>query len=241
MEVLTNILEWLEKSPMLGVLVNFITVLAGATIGLILSRGIPQRVRDTLMKGLGLCVLFIGIQGITEGKKPLVTILSIVLGGLFGELLKIDDAMKWIGNQVEKKFKKEGAKGSVAEGFISASLVFIVGAMSVVGSLESGLKCDHTTAYAKSMLDFVSSMIFASQLGFGVLLGAFAVLVYQGALTVLASFLAPLLSEVVITEMSVAGSLMILGLGLNLLELTKIKVANFLPAVFLPILLCMFM
>lgn len=241
MEVLNSIVSWLEQSPMLGSIVNFCTVIAGASIGLFLKKGISDKIGDTVMKGLALCTLLIGIQGMMEGKKTLVTIFSIVVGGLIGELFRIDDGMTMLGNAVEKKFKKNKSGTSVAEGFVTASLVFIVGAMAVVGSLESGLKCDHSTAYAKSMLDFVSSMIFASSLGIGVLLAAFAVLIYQGSLTLLAGLIAPFLSEAVITEMTAAGSVIIFGLGLNLLGITKIKVANYLPAIFLPILFCLFM
>lgn len=241
MEVFQNILSWLESTPMLGAIVNFFTVLIGASIGLILKKGISERIGDTIMKGLSLCVLLIGIQGMMEGKKTLVTILSIVLGGLIGELLRIDDGMQWLGDAVEKKFKSKDSKVSIAQGFVTASLVFVVGAMAVVGSLESGLRLDHSTAYAKSMLDFVSSMIFASSLGIGVLLGSFAVLIYQGGITLFAGLLEPVLSDAVITEMTAAGSVIIVGLALNMLGLTKIKVANYLPAIFLPILFCTFM
>lgn len=241
MEVFNNIIHWLESTPLLGAIVNFVAVMLGAAIGLLLKKGISERIGDTVMKGLALCVLLIGVQGMIKGEKTLVIILSVVLGGLIGELLRIDDGMKWLGDAVEKKFKKENSTVSVAEGFVTASLLFIVGAMAVVGSLESGLKLDHNTAYAKSMLDFVSAMIFASSLGVGVLLSAFAVLIYQGGITLFAGLLAPVLSDAVITEMSAAGSVIIVGLALNLLGITKIKVANYIPAIFLPILFCTFL
>ncbi len=241
MEALKNIIEFVADSSMLGVFVNFITVFIGASLGLLLKKGIPDRIGDTIMKGLALCVLLIGVQGIMEGQNTLVTILSIVVGGLFGELLRLDDGIKWLGNFVESKFKGNGEGVSVAEGFVSSSLLFIVGAMAVVGSLQSGLTHDHSTVFAKSTIDCVSAVIFASSMGVGVLFSAFAVLIYQGALTLFAGFLAPVLSDVIIAEMTAAGSLLIIGLSLNMLGLTKIKVVNYLPAIFLPILFCTFM
>lgn len=241
METLKNVLNSLSDTAMLGTIVNFFAVLLGAGSGLLLKKGIPDRIGDTIMKGLALCVLVIGVQGAMKGENTLITILSIVLGGLIGELCRIDDGMKWLGNFVERKFKGKGEGVSLAEGFVTASLLFIVGAMAVVGSLQSGLMHDHTTIFAKSMIDCVSSVIFASSLGPGVLLSAFAVLIYQGAITLFAGFLAPVLSDAAIAEMTASGSVIIIGLAFNMLGLTKIKVANYLPAIFLPILFCLFM
>lgn len=242
MESVQNIIEAITGTPLLGAIVNSIAVIIGALLGLLLKKGIPERIGDTVSKGLALCVLMIGIQGMMKGQNALITILSVVVGGLLGELCRIDDGMQRLGLWVEKKFGggKE-SKVSVAEGFVTASLLFVVGAMAVVGSLQSGLMRDHSTAYAKSMLDFVSSIIFASSLGVGVLLSSAAVFIYQGSLTLLAGLLEPVLSDVTIAEMTAAGSVIIIGLALNMLGLTKIKVANYLPAIFLPILICFFM
>lgn len=239
METFQNVLKSIADSSMLGVFVNVLAVLAGACIGLLLKKGIPDRIGDTIMKGLSLCVLLIGVQGIMKGQNTLVTILSVVIGGLIGELCRLDDGMQWLGAFVERKFRGKGEGVSVAEGFVTASLLFVVGAMAVVGSLQSGLVHDHSTVFAKSTLDFTSSIIFASSMGVGVLFSAFAVLVYQGALTLFAGLLSPLLSEVTISEMTAAGSLLIIGLALNMLGLTKIKIVNYLPAIFLPILFCL--
>lgn len=241
METIKNVFEIITESSMLGVLVNFIAVLLGATLGLLLKRGIPDRIGDTIMKGLSLCVLVIGVQGVMKGQNTLITILSVAIGGLFGELLRLDDFMIWLGNSVEKKLKGKSEEGSVARGFVSSSLLFIVGAMAVVGSLQSGLVHDHSTIFAKSTIDSISAVIFASSMGIGVLFSAFAVLIYQGALTLFAGFLAPILSDIVIAEMTAAGSVLIIGLSFNMLGLTKIKVVNYLPAIFLPILFCTFM
>lgn len=241
METIKSITIFITESSMLGVFVNFIAVLLGASVGLLLKRGIPDRIGDTIMKGLSLCVLVIGVQGVMKGQNSLITILSVAIGGLLGELLRLDDFMIWLGNAVEKRLKSKNQEGSVARGFVSSSLLFIVGAMAVVGSLQSGLAHDHSTVFAKSTIDSISAVIFASSMGIGVLFSAFAVLIYQGALTLFAGFLTPILNDVVIAEMTAAGSVLIIGLSFNMLGLTKIKVVNYLPAIFLPILFCMFM
>ena len=241
MDSVQNIINSIVSAPIFGAIVNALAIMLGATVGLFFKRGIPDKIGDTLSKGLALCVLMIGIQGIMKGENTLVTILSVVIGGLVGEIIDIDRGMQALGDWVQKKVNRGGEGNHVAEGFVSASLLFVVGAMAVVGSLQSGLAHDHSTVFAKSILDGVSSIIFASTLGFGVLLSAVPVLVYQGSITLLAGLLSPLLSEVVIAEMTAAGSVLIIGLALNMLGLTKIKVANYLPAIFLPILLCTFM
>lgn len=238
METVKNLFDIVSGTSMFGVIVNTVAVIVGALVGLLLKRGIPDRVGDTIMKGLSLCVLMIGVQGIMKGENTLITILSMVLGGLIGELLGIDELLKRLGNFAEKRFGGKSGGVSIAEGFVSASLLFVVGAMAVVGSLQSGLSGDHTTLYAKSMLDFVSSLIFSSSLGVGVMLASAAVFVYQGTLTLFAGLLAPMLGDAAIAEMTAAGSLIIIGLGFNMLGITKIKVANYLPAIFLPILFC---
>ena len=241
MDSVQNIIEAVVNAPVFGALVNAVTIIFGALLGLLFKKGIPERISDTLSKGLALCVLMIGAQGIMKGSNTLVTILSVVLGGLLGELIGIDNGMQKLGLWVQSKVSRGENTSPIAEGFVSASLLFVVGAMAVVGSLQSGLARDHSTVFAKSILDGVSSVIFASTLGFGVLLSAIPVLVYQGGITLLAGFLSPLLSDIVIAEMTAAGSVLIIGLSLNMLGLTKTKVANYLPAIFLPILLCTFM
>ncbi len=241
MDSVQNIINPIVSAPIFGAAVNALAIMLGALVGLLFKRGIPERIGSTLSKGLALCVLMIGIQGIMKGENTLVTILSVVLGGLIGELIDIDRGMQALGEWVQKKVNRDGGGSPVAEGFVSASLLFVVGAMAVVGSLQSGLARDHSTVFAKSILDGVSSVIFASTLGFGVLLSAIPVFVYQGGITLLAGLLSPLLSDAVIAEMTAAGSVLIIGLSLNMLGLTKIKVANYLPAIFLPILLCTFM
>ena len=173
------------------------------------------------------------------GSDTLKLILSVVIGALLGELLDLDGKIQRLGAWVERRFSKEAGGVSIAEGFVTASLMFCVGAMTIVGSLQSGLTGDHQMLFTKSMLDFVSSMIFASSLGLGVLFAAGFVLVFQGGVAMLAGLAAPFLGDAVIAEMTCVGSVLIIGLGLNMLGLTKLKVMNYLPAIFLPIVLCL--
>lgn len=220
---------------MLGTLVNVATVLIGGSIGLLLKKGIREDISDMVMKGLALCTIFIGITSGLEGENILITIISIVLGVMIGGFFDLDGKLNRFADGLEKRFQKEGEKTSIAEGFLTASLVFCVGAMTIVGSLQSGLTGDHSMLFTKSTLDFVSSMIFASSLGVGVLFASAFVLVFQGSITLLAQWIAPFLTDAVINEMTCAGGLLILGLGLNMLGLTKLKLMNYLPAIFLPI------
>ncbi len=227
-----------------GTIVNALGVLVGTAVGLLLGKLIPERLSEAVTKGIALCVLYIGISGTLAGEKTLVLIVSMVLGVLVGELLRLDDRLNALGDAVERRFAKlsgDGAKGRIAEGFVAASLLFCVGAMSIVGALEAGLTGNNATIYAKAVLDTVTSVIYASTMGFGVALSAIPVLLYQGAITLCASLLAPVLTDVVINEMKCVGSLLIVAISLNMLGLTKIKVMNYVPAIFFPILLCRFM
>ena len=220
---------------MLGTLVNFGAIIIGSVIGLVFHKAIKEKISDTIMKGLGLCIILIGIQGALKGEDTLVVIASMAIGAYLGEWIDIELRLNQLGNYVESKFAKE-KNGAFSQGFVTASLLFAVGAMAIVGSLESGLHNDNSILYTKSMLDFISSMIFAGSLGVGVLFSSFVILIYQGSITLLSSFVAPFLTTTVITNMSCVGSIVIIGLGLNMVKATKIKVANLIPAIFLPIL-----
>ena len=222
-----------------GTIVNTFTVLGGSLIGMLFKKGIPQRLNDTLMKGLGLCTLFLGVSGAMKGENTLVMILSMILGAAIGEGIDIDARVSAFFHRLEAKLRKPGQSGpSIADGFINSCLLFCVGSMTLVGSLNAGLLNDHSMLLTKSMLDLCSSMLFASTMGIGVMLSAVFVLVYQGGLTLLASLLAPVLTATVIAEMTCVGSLIIIGTGLNLLGITHLKLMNLLPAMFLPVLLC---
>ena len=225
---------------MLGTIVNTIAVIIGAFIGIGLKRGLPEKLSDTLMKGLGLCTIFLGISGSLSGENSMVLIISMVLGALIGESVDLEDKVNKLGQWVEKKFSQKSGddkKNSIAEGFVTASLLFCVGAMTIVGSLQSGLSGNHEMLFNKSVLDFVAAIIFASSLGIGVAFAAAFVFVYQGAITLMAQWIAPFLNDTVINEMTCVGSVIIIGLALNMLGITKLRVMNYVPAIFVPIIL----
>lgn len=232
--------ETLKQIFLSGAVVNFFGVIIGSLVGILFKKGIPFKVKDTLVKGMALCVLYIGVTGMfEENTKPLVILISMALGAVVGEAVDFDKRLNRLGESVEKRFKQSNSELKITEGFVSATMLFCVGAMTVVGSIDSGVMSDNTTLYSKTLLDTVSSVALASTLGVGVMLAAVAVLIIEGGLTLLAMLVGPMLSADVITQMSVTGSLLIVALGLNLLGLTKIKVMNYLPAIFLPLVLCL--
>ena len=219
---------------MLGTIVNSVAIIVGGLVGILLRKGIPDSYKKTIMQGLGLSVFIIGISGTFKSQNILLMIFSIVIGSIIGEALAIEDKLEKLGNWLEGSMGK--SEGTVAKGFVTASLIFCIGAMAIVGSLESGLTGNHETLFAKSLIDGVTSIIFASTLGIGVVFSSIAVFVYQGFITVTATFMKPFLIESVIAEMSAIGGLLIMGIAINILELKRIKVGNMLPAVFIPIL-----
>ncbi|MDD6239450.1 MAG: DUF554 domain-containing protein [Oscillospiraceae bacterium] len=226
---------------MFGVLVNTFTVILGSIIGLVCKKGIPERLSDGVMTGIGLCTIAIGVTGLSAGENTLVLILSMVIGVLLGTLLDLDGRLnRWV-EKVAGKAAGAGKAGQISQGFLTACLLFCIGAMTIVGSLNAGLKGDNEMLLTKSLLDFISSIMLSATLGIGVLFSAVFVLVFQGGIVLLAQFLAPILSTSAIAEMSCAGSLMILALGLNIIGVTKIKVINFLPAlVLVPVVVMLF-
>ncbi len=218
---------------MLTAVVNSVTVLIGGFLGLLLKKGIPQRFEKAIMTSLGLCVMYIGISGALKGENQIVIVISMVLGVILGTLIDIDKRIEYLSTFIERKFNKnKKSKVSVAQGFMAASLLFCVGAMTVTGSIEAGLgiKEGYTTVYTKSAIDFVSATVLASSLGVGVCFSSVFVLVFQGSLCLLASVLQPLLLGSALNELISVGSLMILALGFNMVGITKIKVANMMPA-----------
>ncbi len=219
---------------MLGVLINTVTVILGSSLGLLLKKGIPEKISKAAMTAIGLCTLYIGVDGALEGRNTVVLILSLVFGAIIGTALDIDGKISKLGTFIENKTKSKGEKGTVAQGFITASLLFCIGAMTIVGSLNAGLRNDNELLITKSILDLISSCMLASTLGIGVMFAALFVLIYQGGLVLLASLLQNILTDTaLVAEITCAGSVMIIGLGLNILGITKIKVADFLPALIL--------
>lgn len=223
---------------MIGTLINVAAILVGAALGLVLRRGMKPLVSQTVMQGVGLSVVLIGLSGALETENTLLVILSMVLGGVAGSLLDIQARMDRLGQWAQRRLSRggDGADNTFAQGFVTASLVFCVGAMAVVGALDSGIRGDHSTLIAKSALDGVAAAVFASSMGVGVMLSAVPVLVYQGLIALLGTVVAPLLSDSVITEMSAVGGLLIAAIGLNMVLDKDIKVANLLPAILVPFL-----
>jgi len=221
-----------------GALVNLITVVAGTLVGLLAGKFLSERIRAATMSAVAFITIGIAIPGLMNSTKPLVPILSLVLGTIIGEALDIDRAVNRLGDKLQEKFK---GKGKITEGFVTGTLVFAVGAMTIMGSLDSGLKNDHTILIAKSVIDGISSIVFASTMGIGVAFAGVSVFVIEGGISLLAALVAPLLTEVVINEITFVGSLLILGISFNLLGLTRIKLLNMMPAMFLPLLFCQFM
>ncbi len=228
-----------------GVLVNTLTVIIGSGAGLFLKKKIPEKLTGAVMTAIGLCTIAIGVSGIIKGQNQLVMIISLVLGTIVGTLIDIDGKLNGLGDKFQKKRADKGTQSTdnstFSQGFVTASLVFCVGAMTIVGSMNAGISGDNQMLYTKSLLDLISSSMLAASLGFGVMCAAGFVFVFQGALVALALILGSFLSEFAINELICAGSVMITALGLNLIGVTKIKVANLLPGlIFVPFICTLF-
>ena len=233
---------------MIAVIVNGVAIIIGGSIGLLLKKGIPEEMGALIMKGIALCVIYIGISGAFEGENTMVAILSMVIGAILGHALRLDDRLNNLASKLENKLQKKNIdedepviKSSFAEGFVTTTLLFCIGAMAIVGSLQAGLTGDYEMLFMKSTMDGISSVIFAATLGVGVLFSAFPVVIYQGIIVVIAGFVAPYLTDYMIGEMTCVGSLLILAIAFNMLGITKIKIMNLMPAIFIPIILCLFM
>jgi len=220
---------------MLGVIVNAITIILCSLIGVFLVRGIPKRFEETINKAIGIVVIFIGIQGALANERILILVFSIVTGSIIGELIDIDRWMNKFGDWAESKlgFKE----GNFSKGFVTASILFCTGSLAIVGAMQSGLSGDHQMLFIKSILDGSISIVFASAMGIGVAFSAIPVFIYEGSIALGAGAVSGWLTTEIITEMSAAGSLVIAGIGFNFLDIKQIKVANMIPAIFMPWLL----
>ncbi|MEI7884053.1 MAG: DUF554 domain-containing protein [Clostridia bacterium] len=216
---------------MLGVSVNAGAILLGTLLGLLFGRFLSKDLREKIAQATSLGVVVIGIQMALVTKNILLVIISLVLGVIVGHLLGIENGLNSLGVSIEKQLSQHISTGSFVQAFVTSSLVFCVGAMAILGSLESGLSGNHQILFVKSLLDGVMAMVFASTLGIGVAFSALAVFLYQGAIVILAKFVQPYLSTSVIGELKATGGILILVIGLNLLRVTKIKVGDFLPAI----------
>ncbi len=244
---MTDLLSEIVSFKYSGVLFNALVVAVGALIGLGFKRAIPKKLTDSLMCAMGLCTLYIGLSGaISAGSdkeaNPIIAVISIALGTAIGTLCDIDGALARLGNFVERRFGENGSTdGRIAEGFVSASLLFCVGSMTIVGAINAGIAGDNTVYFTKGVIDFVSGMALTVSLGIGVALSALFVLVFQGGLVLAAGLIEPLLTNHMLCEINCTGSLLIVIIGLNLMGITKIKVANYLPAIMIAMLLSVFM
>lgn len=220
---------------MIGVYVNFFAVVVGGIIGTLIRGGIPEKYKNAINKGIALCIFVIGVSGAVITQDQLMMVICVVIGTVIGEIIGIEKGIEKLGAYAQKRFS--GGNG-FAEGFVNATLLFAVGSMAVVGSLDAGLTGDSSTLLAKSALDGVAAVMFASTFGAGVILSAVPLTLYQGGIALLAVWIKPYLGDDVILEMKAVGSLLIIALGFNMLldvRGGKIRVANMLPAMFLPI------
>ena len=218
---------------MIAQVVNALAIAVGALVGNKLRGGISERFRSILMQAMALAVMLIGIAGAVKTTDALIVVISLAIGALVGEGVNIEKRLEQVGDALKRRVK--GAEASFTQGFVSASLIFCVGAMAIVGSLDAGLRGEYSTILTKSLIDGITAAMLASTLGLGVIFSAVAVFVYQGAITLLAGLLQPLLTEAIITEMSAVGGLLIFAIGLNMQGITKIRVGNLLPAILVPL------
>lgn len=232
----------------LGTIVNCAAIIVGSLIGVFIKNGLPKRFEDTIFSAVGLAVMFIGLSGalgemFTVGadgglstRYIMLLVLSLVIGAVLGELLDIERHLDSVGERIKRKIPAKYTGATFVDGFVNASLLFCVGAMAIVGSLEDGLTGDCSTLFAKSVLDGVSSILMAASLGIGVMLSAAPLLIYQGAITLLAQVVKPYLTPELISQLSCVGSVLIFAIGINMIFGKKVKVGNLLPAIFIPIL-----
>ncbi|MBP2634793.1 MAG: ydfK [Firmicutes bacterium] len=218
---------------MKGTLVNAAAVLVGSGLGLALKQGIPKKYHNTLIHGMALAVGVIGLQMALKTQNVLIVILGIAVGAIVGEALNIDAGLNKVGNWLGNKLSNsdESGKSNIGRGFVTASLVYCIGAMAVVGSIQDGLTGDTRILYAKSLLDGIISIVFTSSMGIGVAFSSVSILIYQGSITLLAGFFSTVLSDKVVTELTATGGILIVGVSILMLELKNIKLANLLPAI----------
>lgn len=222
-----------------GTLVNSLAIIAGGAVGLLCGSRLPERVRTIVFQGLGLCILLIGFKMALITEQPLILIFSILIGAVSGELLQLDRLFTRFGDFLKKRFKSSNPK--FTEGMVNASVLFCIGAMAILGSFDEGMRGDRTIILSKAILDGFAAMAFASAYGVGVLFSAIPILIYQGSLTMLAETLQPWLAPPIMNELTAVGGTLIIGIGLNLLDVVKIPLSNMIPSLLVVVLLATFM
>lgn len=223
---------------LLGTIVNSLAIIVGSLIGYFFKNVIPEKLSDSLLKASALAVIAVGIKLSLQGENLSLMIISVILGTFIGELLNIEDKLDNLGLWVESKIKNK--KSNITQGFVTCTLVYCVGSMAIVGSIQSGLTGNHEILFSKAVLDGIISITMTVSMGIGVMLSSVSVFIYQGTITLLAQFLQSFLNDVVVREMTSVGGVLIMAIGLNFLEIKRVKVGNMIPAVFLPILYYIF-
>jgi uncharacterized membrane protein YqgA involved in biofilm formation len=223
---------------MLGTIVNALAVAAGGMIGILFKNVIPDKISDALLKASGLAVITVGIKLSLVGENLTLLIMSIIIGTALGELINIEGKLDNLGSFVESKMKNK--QSNITLGFVTCTLIYCVGSMAIVGSIQSGLTGNHEILFSKALLDGIMSISMAVSMGVGVVFSSISILIYQGIITLLAQLMQSLLSDVVVTEMTAIGGTLIMAIGLNFLEIKRIKVGNMLPSIFLPIIYYIF-
>ncbi|WP_312701096.1 DUF554 domain-containing protein [Sedimentibacter sp.] len=223
---------------MLGTIVNAAAVAVGGLIGIFFKNVIPEKLTEAMLKAAGVTVIAVGIKMSLIGENMILLIMSVIIGAGIGELINIEGRLDRLGELVESKIKNNN--NNITLGFVTCTLLYCVGSMSIVGAIQSGLTGNHEILFSKAILDGIVAATMAVSLGAGVVLSSLSVLIYQGIITILAQFMQSLLSDVVVTEMTAIGGVLIMAIGLNFLEIKRIKVGNMLPAIFLPILYYIF-
>jgi hypothetical protein len=224
---------------LLGTIVNGLLIIAGTMLGKLLTR-IPENMKATVMHGIGLSVMVLGLQMGFKSANFLIVILSLVIGAVIGEAMKLEDKLNAVGDWLERKIGSKG-EGSISQGFVTATLIFVIGAMAIIGALDSGIRGDHDVLYTKAIIDGFTALILTTTLGIGVLFSAIPVMLYQGTIALFATqidkFIPQALMDSFILELTATGGVMIFAIGLNLIGLTRIRVANLLPGILVTALL----
>lgn len=225
----------------MGAIINTVVVFICGLLGVVIKGGIPTYVHERIMQGIALCIVALGIMSVVQGKKALVMILSMVIGAVMGEWLDLDSKVITFTNFLDSTLSRFPKLDNVGRGFLTASMLMCIGSMSIVGAIESGMTGNDTTLISKSIIDGICALLLGSSLGIGVAFAAIPILILEGGMTLFAQFLAPLLTPDIINEIVCVGSLLLVALGMNMLEITKIKIMNLVPAIFVPIVLMQFL
>ncbi|HQO72855.1 MAG TPA: DUF554 domain-containing protein [Sedimentibacter sp.] len=218
---------------MIGTIANALAIIAGGIIGLLFKNIIPEKISEALLKVIGLAVIAIGINLMLSGENFTLLIISLVIGTIKGEIIDIEGKLEKFGAFIESKMKNK--ESNVALGFVACTLVYCVGSMAIVGSIQSGLTGNHEILFSKAVIDGITAVTFAATMGVGVVFSGISVLVYQGTITMLASIMQSLLNPLVVSEMTAIGGVIIMGIGLNFLIENRMRVGNMLPSIFIPI------